>query len=288
MTEKTESLIDLVFTNILFNITMNDVYALSFRDHNLIGFKRKQNRVQTAPKTILCCNYHRYDHNKMKDDLENADWSPVYISHSIPDLLQTFNRIITEFFDRHTPVATKRSNINIFLWLTVELKSEMDYRDVLQRKFRKSKTTENYEKYKRQKKKVNNLIKRVKQNYNKNLLDENTKNATSFWRTLKSIFPTKPKSKLTSTTFKVQEEEISNKEAIPNGFGQFLSSIAKTLLLTLPPIKDFILNKSKNLPIRAMQKFSFHSVRPSEICKCLRKRRRKKAHGIDELPPNLP
>ena len=114
----------------------------------------------------------------------------------------------------------------------------MDYRDVLQRKFRKSKTTESCEIYKRQRKKVNNLIKRAKQNYNKNLLDENTKNATSFWRTLKSIFPTKPKSKLTSMAFKVNEEDISNKETIANGFGQFFSIIAITLLQTLHPIKD--------------------------------------------------
>ena len=48
----------------------------------------------------------------------------------------------------------------------------------------------NYKKYKRQRNKVNNLIKRAKQNCNKNLLDETTRNATSLWRTLKSIFLT--------------------------------------------------------------------------------------------------
>ena len=53
MTNKTESLIDLVFTNVPFSITMNDVYALSFSDHDLNSFNRKQNRVKTAPKTIL-------------------------------------------------------------------------------------------------------------------------------------------------------------------------------------------------------------------------------------------
>ena len=154
---------------------------------------------------------------------------------------------MTEFFYRHTPFATKRTNTNVSPWLTVELKNEIDYRDVLQRKFRKSKTTENYKKYKLQRNKVNNLIKRAKQN--KNLLNENIKNATSFWRTLKNIFPTKPKSKLTCTTFKVNGEEISNKETITNGFCQFFSSIAVRLLQTLHPIKDFVGNKPKNLPI---------------------------------------
>ena len=37
MTDKTEPLIDLVFTNVPFKIPMNDVYALSFSQQNLIG-----------------------------------------------------------------------------------------------------------------------------------------------------------------------------------------------------------------------------------------------------------
>ena len=79
--DKTESLIDLVLTNVPFNKTINDIYALSFSDHDLIGFNRKQNRVKAAPKTIRCCNYRRYDHNKLKDDLKNADWSLCLILH---------------------------------------------------------------------------------------------------------------------------------------------------------------------------------------------------------------
>ena len=34
-------------------------------------------------------------------------------------------------------------------------------------------------------------------------------------------------------------------------------------------------------------KFSFCSVTPSAICKCLKKLQRKKAHGINTLPSNL-
>ena len=81
----------------------------------------------------------------------------------------------------------------------------------------KSKATENYEKYKRQRNKVNNQIKRAKQNYNKNVLDENIKSATLIWRTLKYISH-QTEIKLTSMTFKVNKEEISNKETIGNRF----------------------------------------------------------------------
>ena len=97
--------------------------------------------MKTAPKTIRCRNYRRYGHVKLEYVLKNLDWPPVYIWHSISELLKAFNRILTEFFDRHAPFATIRTNTNIFPWLTVELKNEMDYKDVLQRKFRRTKTT---------------------------------------------------------------------------------------------------------------------------------------------------
>ena len=48
------------------------------------------------------------------------------------------------------------------------------------------------------------------------------------------------KLRLTSTIFKVNEEEISNKETIANGFGQHFSSIAITILQAPHPIKDFV------------------------------------------------
>ena len=181
-----------------------------------------------CPKTVFSVKWRKS---------EQHHWI-LHIQISFGTKFQLKLTILTEFFDQHTPFVTKRTNTNISTWMTVELKTKMDCRDMLQWKFCKSKTTKNYEKYKRQRNKVNNLIKRAKKKYNKNLLDENTKSATSFWRTLKSIFPTKPKSKLTSTTFKVNEEEISNKETIANGFGQFFSSIAITPLQTLHPIKD--------------------------------------------------
>ena len=140
--------------------------------------------MKTAPKTILCHNYHWYDHNKLKDDLKNAD-----CSHSISDSLEAFNRILTEFFDWCASFLTKRTNTNTSPWLTVKLKNEIDCRDVLQWKFCKSKTTENYVKYKHQRNKVNNLIKRAKLDYNKNLQDKNTKKLLHSGEYWKVYFP---------------------------------------------------------------------------------------------------
>ena len=92
---------------------MNNVYALSFSDHDLIGFNRKQNRVKIAPKTIRCRNYRCYDHNKLKNDLKNADWSLVYISHFISDSLQALNRMLSFLID--TPRLLRKGQTQIYL-----------------------------------------------------------------------------------------------------------------------------------------------------------------------------
>ena len=47
------------------------------------------------------------------------------------------------FFDRLAPFCAKKTKTNISLWLTVDLKNEVDCRDVVQQLFRKSKTTKN-------------------------------------------------------------------------------------------------------------------------------------------------
>ena len=287
VTVNSESIIDLVFTNVPFNITKNDVYALNFSDHDLIGFNRKQNRVKTSPKTVRFRSYKNYDHLKLKQELKNTDWSSGYNANTVSESLKVFNQILLGIFNRYAPYHIKRTNTNICPWLTLEVKNEMDYRDVLQKKFRKSKTTDNYEKYKRQRNKVNNLIKSAKQNYNKNLLKDNIKNSTSFWKSLKKIFPTKSKAKHTDTTFKLNNEDILDKQTIASEFGKFFSDIPTKLMKTLHPFKNFIWNKPKKVPIRTTQNFSFRSVTSDEINKYLKKLQRKKASGIDDLPPNL-
>jgi len=92
-------------------------------------------------------------------------------------------------------------------------------------KFCKSKSNENYAVYKQQRNKVNNLIKKAKQTFYKNLLRENSTNPTSFWKSLKKLFPTKPKASNSCSTFKVKNEETSDKEKIANRFINFFLTL---------------------------------------------------------------
>ena len=79
----------------------------------------------------------------------------------------------------------------VFFYDIFYSKKEMSKRDSLMRKFRKSKTESHHETFKRQRNKVNNLVKRAKNHYLQNQLNECANEPKTFWKNLKSIFPVK-------------------------------------------------------------------------------------------------
>ena len=70
-------------------------------------------------------------------------------------------------------------------WITREIKTEMNKRDKLQRKFRKSRSTNDFDEYKKQRNKVNVTVRKAKCQFNKDLLQETANDPSGFWESLK-------------------------------------------------------------------------------------------------------
>ena len=91
----------------------------------------------------------------------------------------------------------------------------MNYRDNLLRKARKTKRDEDWLTCKKKKKGiVNNIIKKGKSDYDKNLFHENISNVGKFWNCIKDLFPNKRNNHAASTKFLVDNKETSNETEI--------------------------------------------------------------------------
>ena len=164
---------------------------MGFSDHELIGFSRKVNHIRTNPKTVRSRNYKNYNSDNIIRDLDNSDWSRIYLASSINESVSAFTNILTNIIDHHVPYVSKRISSKVCPWLTPTLKNEMNLRDTYLRKYRKTKLEIDHSKYKQQRNKVNNMIKSCKQNFSKNLLTENAHDPEKVWKSLKKIYPTK-------------------------------------------------------------------------------------------------
>lgn len=195
-----------------------------------------------------------------------------------------FYLIVRETFDKYAPLITKRVKSKPAPWLTPEIKTLMNDRDKLLRKYRKTKSDFDKREFQNKRNQVNILLRKSKANYNKELLKENSNDPGKFWKTLKSIYPVSSKEPQRTQPFEVDDEKTSDEKKIANGFKSFFSSITRTLKSKAMPMKDFIWSKPTILDPRTYKTFRFKQVSPADVCGLLKKLQRKKATGCDDLP----
>ena len=119
VTDKSWSLIDLVFTNCPVNITHTYVIINSVSDHNMIGRVRKTNHLKHSSRTIKCRNYAIYDHQKFCNDVSEIDWSLVYSVSDVNVAVCHFNSKLRQPIDSFYQKKVKGSKCK---WLNAEIK----------------------------------------------------------------------------------------------------------------------------------------------------------------------
>ena len=118
------------------------------------------------------------------------------------------------------PNTTKKVRGKPCPWLNDTIKRKMDRRDQLYRKSRKSRSRDDTRAFRKMRNHVNNIVKKAKADYHKNLTRENENNPDKFWSTIKKLYPSKTK-RDSSASFQTENGSISEPEQISNGFSHF-------------------------------------------------------------------
>ena len=195
--------------------------------------------------------------------------------------------LLTDAFNRFAPKSIKQVKGKSSPWITAEIRQLMNRRDVLLRKSRKTKTPHYRNAYKEIRNRVNVMIRNAKANHAKNLLRENQKDPTKFWNVIKSIYPSKTKLPNIEKSFKVDGNLTSDKTKIANGFCRFYTSAVNTLKKLAYPLINFVWRMPQPFLNRTEKVFAFTYVSVVEVTENLKKIKRKKATGHDDLPPGL-
>ena len=170
------------------------------------------------------------------------------------------NDVLQRNIDKHIPTIVKRVKGRKSAWLTAELKSEMNLRDVLHRKFLKSKSTFQSGKPKKQ--------------HSRNLLNESASDPGRFWKSLKKIFPFKGKVPC-AKSFLIKNKLTANSKVIANGFCSFFSTVANKLKTKVLQIKDFVWAMPVTEHRKTYNQFWFKQVTVAEVFKYLKNLSRK-------------
>lgn len=116
------------------------------------------------------------------------EWSRVYNTTDVNVAWENMKSIVFACIDVLVPRIIKRIRGEPCPWLTPNLIKQMNIRDQLLRRFRKTKDRSDHDDYKCSCNNVNKLVFKAKQNYYKDLLNKNTKNPDKFWNCIKRYF----------------------------------------------------------------------------------------------------
>ena len=191
---------------------------------------------------------------------------------------------IRSCLDQIAPRITKQIRGKPCPWMTPELKQLQSERDKLHRRHRKSKLPAHKCEYQRKKNIVNSSVKKTKQNYFKNLLENSANDPDSFWRNLKKIFPSKQKS--STSRFTINSVSTSDPKTIANAFCSYFSNIVNKLKTKTFVLKNCIWRQQTLDPLRTCKKFKFTRVTEQSVHMELRNLKRKKSAGLDDIPPS--
>ena len=282
ITSESETLIDVVLGNTPNNISHTGVITANLSDHSIITCTRKMNNIRYQPSTITFRDFSKYNTDTINNELLSSDWESVYNSIS-PELAYTnFTSILLNVLNRNAPFVSKRIKGKPSPWLTTETKQSMNARDSLLRKAQKSKNEADWTAYRRARNFVTNLINRTKRTFFKDNLKESKKDPNKFWKLIKKVFPVKQTSTISSKSFDVDGEQITDKKSIADGFCHFFTNVASKLKSVAFPLKNFVwsFHRSTN----SSPVFDFEPVSEIEVLKYLRNLKRKCATGIDNIP----
>ena len=197
--------LNIISTNNPSVIYKTDVIPISFCDYDMICCVRKQNHTRYNSRLIKCRNYKNYNPKSSCDALSAIDWSPVYSSNCVNNSWAFMKNAILSTIDHLALKIDKKIKGKPCPWLTADLKRNMNIRDQLLRKSRRTKLHLDIYLYKRKRNHVNKLVKIAKRDYHKQLLDDSSKDPDKFWNTNKKVFINKSNNQ-TCATFKINNE----------------------------------------------------------------------------------
>ena len=289
VTKDTETLIDIIAISHEQNVLTSIVYGNSASDHDLIGVIMKKNNRKFIPRVIYKRNYSKYNVDNFKQDLQNQPWTKATREDNVHNGWKTFTSLLKTVIDKHAPLEKKKIRGRDCPWLTSEIHKKINERDFFLRKVRKTGKENDWSMYCRLRNLVTHSIRHGKATYTRSILQENIDRPKQFWDKIKQYFPTKSINRQNNKVFEVNGKQTSDLKATSNGLCIFFANSGKALQKPIPSLRDNIWKHHDYATMKQTMNrkrccFHFKPTNRNEVWAILRKIKRKKAPGHDDIP----
>lgn len=288
-----KTLIDNIFLNTIDYKTSSGNFENQISDH-LIQFLVLENfyHQKTQNPSYSYRDFRFFNHDEFQNELLllNLDFTQ---NLNVDESFNKFYDSILFLFDEHAPLRThtkKELSLKTKPWIDNSIKNAMKIRDMLFRKYRRSKSevlrNRVFNEYKSQRNKVIFLAKKSKNNYYKNYFSKFKNNISKTWMGIKKVISCK-KSNCSSNNITLNHEGAitTDLDKIVNIFNNFFVSVGSKIAEKIPAAEKSFTSFLKN--INVSESLYLSPTSSCEIAKIIKSLDNSKALGPNSFPVKL-
>ena len=226
-TSSSSTILDLIITNAQY-ISSSGTINSYISDHQPIYIVKKKEKQITISCEFKGRSYRKYNEEEFKESLSQCNWEGFF---NEPDLNLAWKLMldrITEEVDKQCPMRSFHIQNYKPSWITDELIEQGKDRDYFYKKAKRTKDEDDWNIAKHLRNLTNRNFRQAKAEYIKSQLESNSDNSSKFWRTIKSIFPSKKGAQTCrNITLKNEDGTQINDTNIANFVNNFFINVGK-------------------------------------------------------------
>ena len=195
ITEKTSTLLNVIYTNCPNKIVCSGVSHIGISDHSLVFAYRKVSAdpSKRGNSTIFYRKLGKFNSADFPSDIAQHDWDSIDQLNNPNDMWAKWKEMFLECIHRHAPLKSKRVRLSKSPWINSNLKKLMHKRDILILKAVHSKNPSDWREFRKHRNFVNSQVRIAKQSYYNNTFKENKGNVRNTWRVINELTSKKVK-----------------------------------------------------------------------------------------------
>ena len=182
------SLLDNIFTNSDF-ISNSGVSDVNLSDHQLIIASRKKAKIVKKKCSFMGRSYRNYNKIAFQNDVTNADWSHFNDESTVTGKWNAMLDILYNCINVMCPIKTFRIKQEKEQWITPALLELIKDKDSAMRRAKKRNDPELWKKAKRLRNNCTKRLRKAKEDFIKENLNNNVGNSKKFWKNIQEVIP---------------------------------------------------------------------------------------------------
>ena len=285
VTERSSTLIDVIFTSNLNNVVCFGVSHIGISDHSLVYVYQKiaQPPPCSGLNHVSFRHFKGFDSDSFRKEISNQDWNMADHQHP-DDMWAEWRKFFSTECENHAPLKSKRTRASRSHWINSDIKRRMRFRDSLKNKAIKTGDYNLWDSFKKIRNQVNNEVKEAKRCYYNNRFHNVSNDSKKTWQTINELTGRKS-NKSTINGLMINNESISDPKEICNSFNKFFAEIGPQLANKIP--RSSVNRSFENYFTKTNTQFSFEEISHSDVQQLLSELDISNAKGLDNIPVRL-